>query len=83
MSTPADRLPVHLGVLRSCEMAELRIGSGFLVLRGAAFCFFLPFPIYGGVVYLAAPRWVLGVNVFPRGTSPGTRGTLRIGKMAE
>ena len=44
-------------------------------------------PIYGGFVYLACPRWALGVNGQPIGTSPGTpteiRGALRIGKISE
>ena len=48
--------------------------------------FFLRRPIYGGFVYLAFPRWVLGVSVRPRGAPPRDptepHGTLRNGKMA-
>ena len=37
---------------------------------GRLFVFSLRLPIYGSFVYLAFPRWVLGVNARPRGASP-------------
>ena len=53
-------------------MAELRIKSGILGIRGPVFR--PPIrrrPIYGGLAYLAPPRLALGVNVAPSGKSPG------------
>ena len=51
---------------------------GFLVLS-VVFCCLRP--ICGGFAYLVPPRLVLGVNVYPRGTSPGAprKHTVRYG----
>ena len=70
---PWNAPPEPHGAPRSGKIAELRVESGILGVRGSAFCFLPPTPIYGGFVYLEFPRWVLGVDGHPRGTSPGTK----------
>ena len=54
-------------------------------MPGPAFCFSFV-AICGGFVYLSFPRWVLGVDGRPFGTSPGTprnpaepHGTVKLG----
>ena len=59
------------GTLRNGKMAELRLETGNLGNTGLAFC--LPIVVarlYGGLVYLAFPRWALVRNVHPRGMPP-------------
>ena len=77
--TPAE----SRGALRIGKRAELRAGSGILGAHGSAFCFLSSPHIYGGFVYLSFPRWVLGVNGHPRGTSPGAPRSVRGGKISE
>ena len=60
------------GTPRNGTIGKLRIASGILGVRGSAFCFLSPSPIYGGFVYLSFPRWAMGVNGNPNGTPTGT-----------
>ena len=64
-------------------MAESRVESGIFGIHGSVFWFLSSPQIYGGFAHLSFPRWASGVYGHPRGTTPGTHGALRIGKIAE
>ena len=79
--------PEPHGTLRGCKMAEIRLGSGIFGFLARSLVFFCRHAVCGGFAYLAAPRLVLGFNVYlPRkGARCPTEplGTLRNGNMAE
>ena len=70
MATPEERPPEPRGTPHRGKIGKLRIASGTLGVRGPTFCFFFFVAIYGGFVYFAFSRGVLGVNGQPRGTPP-------------
>ena len=86
MAAPSERLPEPRGTRLNGKIGKLRTEFGIVWIPGSSLRFLSASPIHGGFVYIAFPRWVLGVDGRPFGTPPRNpaerHGTVKLGNYA-